>query len=167
MAQQLVQIGFNVQGEQQVSRAFLAFENEVEDMSTPLDRMSDVVLASVRAQFGTEGKSGLGQPWTPLNPDYAEWKLARYGPKPILVRTGGMKGVALNKRQTVTVTKKRMVYEPKGWGGELMSFHQEGAGRLPARKMVILTTAQKRESVDRVFSQWLHEVRVAVRLAGA
>lgn len=163
---ELVGVHFDAQGERQISRAFLALEHEVQDLSDPLDRMADVILASVREQFATEGKSGLGAPWTPLNPEYAAWKHARYGPRPILVRTGGMKGAVLNKPQAVTVTKTRMVYEPKGKGGEIAGYHQTGAGRLPQRKIFALTTAQKREAVDRVFTTWLHEVRAKLKLGG-
>lgn len=164
---QFVHVSFDIHGEQQISRAFLAYEHEVDDLSVPLDRMADVVLASVREQFTTEGLSGLGHPWTPLNPDYQAWKIARYGPRPILVATGSMKGAMLNKPHAVKVTKKRMVYEPKGQRAEIAAYHQAGGGNLPQRKMVALTTAQKREAVDYVFSQWLFEIRQKLKLGGA
>lgn len=161
----LVKVGFAVGSEQQVSRAFLALEHEVADMSTPLDRMADVVLQSVREQFTTQGESGLGHMWTPLTPEYAAWKLVHFGPRPILVASGGSKGAALNKAQAVTVTSTRMIYEPKGKGGEILAWHQTGAGDLPQRKVVALTEAQKRAGVDRVFTEWLHEVRAKVGIA--
>lgn len=155
----LVRISFNVEGDQQVSRAFEATAIEARDMREPLDRMADIILDAVRKQFETQGVSGLGHPWQPLEPAYAAWKLKHYGPRPILVRTGGMKGAALNKRMSVTVTRTRMVYEPKGEGGRRLYWHQVGAGDLPARKVIALTTAQKRLAVDRVFSEWLNALR--------
>lgn len=162
--QQFVQIKFAIQGEQQISRAFLALEHEVADLSTPLDRMADVILDSVREQFDTEGRSGLGFPWSPLSPAYAAWKRAHYGPRPILVRTGGMKGELLNKQQTVSIVGNVMTYEPHGGRAEVAAYHQDGSGHLPQRKIVALTTAQKTLAVDRVFSEWLLEVRTKVGL---
>lgn len=155
----LVRVGFRVVGEQQLSRAFELLDFEAQDMRVPLDRMADEILAAVRLQFGTQGRSGLGEPWDQLSDAYAAWKLAHFGPKPILVRTGGSKGAALNKRQSVRVTRKTMIYEPVGRAAEILGYHQTGNDTLPARPVLKLTTAQKRAAVDRVFAQWVHELR--------
>jgi len=154
----LVRVGFDVAGETQISRALQMTALEAADMSEPLDEMADVILAAVRHQFGTEGRSS-GEPWPALNKRYEAWKLATFGPHPILVRQGGSKGQALNKRQAVTITRTRMVYEPKGRAQRILSWHQRGAGHLPVRKVVNLTAAQKRAAVDRVFSAWLNRLR--------
>lgn len=157
----LVKVSFGLEGDQQISRAFEATAAESEDMTEPLNRMADVILEAVRLQFESEGAAGLGSKWVPLDPDYAAWKLAHYGPHPILVRTGGSKGAALNRRQSVKVTPKRMIWEPTGEPAKILDRHQRGAGHLPARKVLALTTAQKRVAVDRVFSEWLNELRRA------
>jgi hypothetical protein len=159
-----VRVGFNVEGEQQISRAFEATAIEAADLSEPLEEMGDVILGSVREQFGTQGASGLGTQWAPLDPDYAAWKLAHFGPRPILVRQGGMKGAMLNKRTAIKVSPHRLVYQPRN---RYAVHHQRGHDTLPQRKMVALTTAQKRAAVDRVFHGWLVRVRAAAKAAGA
>ena len=157
----LVAVRFDVAGERQVSRAFEAYAHEVLDMSEPLDRMADHILAAVRAQFTTQGASGLGEPWERLDEAYEAWKRAHFGPKPILVRAGGTKGAVLNKRQAVRVTRDRMVYEPKGKAAWIAGLHQGGNAEtgLPERKIVALTEAQKRAAIDREFTSWLNGVR--------
>lgn len=161
----LVRISFDVEGEQQISRAFEALAVETSDMSEPLEEMADLILDYIRLQFESEGASGLGEKWVPLDPDYEARKAVHYPGRPILVRTGGMKGAMLNKAQAVRVTPSRMVYEPKGEGGVRAARHQRGhnAGEdhphLPQRKIIALTTAQKRTAVDRTFSAWLTRVR--------
>lgn len=163
----LTRVRFTVAGEAQISRAFVAYGRELDDMSEPLEEMADVILAAVRGQFDTQGMSGLGVPWARLSPEYEAWKSQAWPGRPILVRSGGSKGAALNRRRSVTVTPHRMVYEPRGRGGEILSYHQAGHeagpghGRLPQRKIVALTTAQKRLAVDRVFSSWLNRQRRA------
>jgi phage gpG-like protein len=158
-----VKVGFAVSGEQQISRAFQVYGEEAQDLSEPLDRMADVIIDAVRAQFDTQGTGGLGHPWTPLSPEYAAWKLARYGPKPILVATGDMKQAMLDKASAVTVTPKRMVYSPVD---EKAGYHQDGTVNMPQRKIVALTDAQKRNAVDRVFSEWLNAIRRQAPLGG-
>ncbi len=155
----LVRIGFDVAGEQQVSRALDLTSDQASDLRVPLGRMADEILAAVRLQYATQGQHGLGARWTPLSDAYAAWKLARFGPKPILVRTGGSKGAALNRKQSVRVTKARMVYEPVGKAAEILGYHQAGTEYMPARPVLKLTTEDKRLAVDRVFSKWLHEVK--------
>jgi phage gpG-like protein len=159
-----VRVGFAVSGEQQISRAFQVYGEEAQDLSEPLDRMADVILDAVEQQFATEGKGGLGHPWTPLSPEYAAWKLARYGPKPILEASGDMKAAMLNKGAAVVVTPKKMVYHPVD---EKAGYHQDGTIHMPQRKILALTDAQKRNAVDRVFSEWLTAIRRTAPLGGA
>lgn len=166
----LVRVGFTVAGEKQISRGFYTYSLAITSLEEPLDRMADELLAAVRLQFATEGVAGLGAKWTPLEASYRAWKEKHWPGRPILVRTGGMKGALLNKKHAVTITPTTLVYEPKGEGGRRASFHQTGHhgehGTLPQRKIVALTTAQKREMVDRNFAVWLHEQMVKAGLQG-
>lgn len=152
----LQKIAFDVQGERQISVAFQAYAHEVEDMSVPLGRSADVILAHVRENFATEGKAGQPAGWAPLSPAYQAWKAKHYPGRPILVRQGGMKGALLNRALSVTVLKQRMLYHPPN---RYAGYHQTGTRHMPARPPVRLTDAAIRQAIDRVFVVWLHEQR--------
>lgn len=152
----LQKIAFDVQGERQISVAFQAYQHEVEDMSVPLGRSADVILAQIRANFATEGAAGQSGGWPPLSPAYAAWKAKRFPGRPILVRHGGMKGALLNRPQAVTVLKQRMLYHP---ANRYAGWHQTGTRHMPARPPVRMTDASIRAAIDRVFVVWLHEQR--------
>lgn len=160
----LVRVGFDVEGQRQINRALELTEAQAADLSEPLGEMADVIIQAVREQFATEGAAGRGHRWKPLSDPYARWKQRHWPGRPILVRTGGMKGAMLNRQTAVTITPHRMIYEPKS---KIAGYHQRGAtwvvlsqdgpdlATLPAREMIALTMEQKRQAVDRVFTRWV------------
>lgn len=154
----MVKISFDVAGERQVSRAFELTAAEAQDMSEPLARVGELLLEHIGIQFATEGGEGMTGHWMPLTPVYRAWKEAHFPGAPILVRTGAMRAAALDPTD-VDVSPRRMVYEIPGQPGEIAFFHQIGAGHLPARPIVSLTMADKREMVDRTFSEWINAIR--------
>lgn len=152
----LARFRIDVNGDVQLSRAFLATDAELADMSEPLGRIGRDLIVEVGEQFRTEGKQG-GTPWKPLNTAYERWKAenAPGGPGlPMLVFSGAMRGAALSPF-AVRVTDRRMVYEIDD---EKAIWHQEGRGRLPARRIVALNQ-QFRRSVEREFAEWLNAIR--------
>lgn len=84
----------------------------------------------MRDQWSTSGAAG-GEPWAPLSPAYAAWK-ARHRPgRGILYFDGDLRGAASRPGrdagpQTLTLTIRD---EKAGW-------HQEGTGRMPARRII-------------------------------
>src|SRR5581483_518450 len=120
-----VKLRFQVAGEVQVSRAFEASADQVQDMRDPLGRVGRSILATVHEQFRTEGGYG-GQRWKPLNRDYAAWKESQVGPEPILVFSGLMRSTLISGA-AITVLPKRLVYEPRGPHAEIATYHQGGA----------------------------------------
>ena len=152
----LQRIDFTIEGENQVSRAFEIEKHLAADMSEPLSRMADVILDRVNEQFATEGAHGEAGGWRPLSPEYAAWKARHFPGQPILVRTGKMKNVLLDKSSAVTITNKAMVYYPLS---EYAGYHQRGTEKMPARKPVNLTMSDRKEVLDRVFTKWLNEVK--------
>lgn len=154
----LARFRIDVHGDVQLSRAFEATAEELEDMSEPLARIGRDLRREVGEQFLTEGAHG-GSPWQPLDRAYSEWKdqHAPGGPGlPILVFSGDMRAAALSE-DSVHVTEQRMVYEIDD---EKAIWHQEGAGSLPARRIVELNLAFRR-GVERTFAEWLNAVRRA------
>ena len=152
----LKRVSFRVEGEGQIERAFELEAKMAEDMSVPLSRMADVILQKVNEQFTTEGAHSEAGGWKPLSPEYAAWKAKHYPGAPILVRTGKMKELLLDKTSAVTVEKQRMIYHPRS---EYAGYHQRGTSKMPARKPVNLTMADRKAALNTVFTEWVNEMK--------
>lgn len=102
----------------------------------------NVVAASTRLQFDTQGLSG-GTPWEPLTPAYAAWKLAHVGPRPILVLYGGMRaGLTGRPMDIERYYPRHAIY---GSDDEKVGFHQFGTQYMPARPPLVVTTLMNNE----------------------
>lgn len=154
-----VAMRFNVAGETAYSRAFEAMADEARDLSDPLRSIGQSIISGVSEQFRTEGESGSGQRWHPLNPDYEAWKEQQVGPEPILVFHGTMRAAMISPG-AIEVSPHRLVYDPHA--PEYAIYHQRGTledgGHLPKRKIVDIPMQQRR-SWDRIFSSWLGDLR--------
>jgi hypothetical protein len=92
--------------------------------------------------FETEGAFG-GTPWTPLDRRYAALKATVFPGKPILQAAGGIRRAASNptvaagpRSLTLTIDDSGEEHGVLRTRGPVLQFHQEGAGRLPARPLV-------------------------------
>lgn len=148
----------DVLGDVQLSRAFELMAHEAQDLSEPLRQVGEALVSAVGEQFRSEGAHGLGHRWHPLSPAYAAWKRenAPAGPAaPILVFSGDMRSALLD-RAAVTVTPRRMVYEPDA--PDYAVVHQQGEGHMPQRKIVALAMSDRR-GFERIFANWLNGLR--------
>jgi hypothetical protein len=160
-----VRVSFDVAGAQQYERAFEMMEAETRDLTDPLREVGDSVRAQVGHQFDTQGMAGLGSRWLPLSPEYQAWKAEHYPETAhlILIRTYAMREAAQSER-AVTVTPNRMVYEIKGRDAEgkdigaRARWHHLGSGDNPRRPIVEIPSATRRDW-DRIFHEWLNEIR--------
>lgn len=155
-----MQLKIDVAGEAQVSRAFAVYGKEADDLREPLSDIADELREAIGEQFRTEGTRG-GSKWKALSPSYRRWKEANYPGRPMLVRTGDMRSAMLD-RLAFHVNRKRMLYAPNvpltDDGEQYALIHQQGRGQMPRRKMVNLTTADKRQ-FERIFAHWLTYIR--------
>lgn len=149
----LQRVTFGFAGEKQLSRAFEVLADDARDLTDPLRETHEHLRQVIGEQFQTEGRHG-GSRWQDLSPAYARAKEDLYGGRPILVATGDMRAAWL-ARQPLELTARRLVMGPKaGSPEEAKSLgHQTGARRLPQRKIVNLTTADKRQ-IDRIFVEY-------------
>lgn len=155
-----VNVNLDVVGEKQWSRGFELMAREAADISEPLRHVGRLIVESVGQQFMTEGAHGLGGRWQPLSPEYERWKEENFPGRPLLVRTGAMRRTVLDPG-SLTVTARRLVYEPRGEHDDLAYYHQVGAGALPdmpPRKLVALPESVRR-SMDRAFHEWVVGLR--------
>lgn len=76
--------------------------------------------------------------WRALSPEYASWKLSKYGVRPILVLTGAMReSLRLGGRGNILrATKTRGTF---GSSDRKVRFHQEGTRRMPRRQVIFIT----------------------------
>ncbi|MCA1572769.1 MAG: hypothetical protein LC798_21245, partial [Chloroflexi bacterium] len=156
----LQRITLTIAGERQLDRGFDVLADDARDLREPLERTHEHLRDVIGEQFLTEG-GHAGSRWAQLSPAYAAAKAERYGDgMPILVATGDMRAAFLARRP-LELTSRRLVMGPApgqtNVEGEVIEDyalrHQQGGGRTPQRKIVNLTTGDKR-SVDRIFAEY-------------
>lgn len=152
-----MRVDFSVVGDTQYSRAFQTMAGEADDLSEPLAKVGVSLIGSVHEQFRTEGSHGLGAKWKPLSPAYAMWKRQQVGEQPIMVFSGKLRSAMISP-DSVAITPRRLVYEPKDPGYGIR--HQLGTAddRPPQRKLVALPLTVRRDW-DRYFVSWLNDLR--------
>lgn len=150
--------------EKQYVRAFEAYEHEIDDLRDPLGDVADHLRDVVQQQFATEGAHGLGAGWVQLNPGYEAWKREHYPGAPMLVRTGAMREAFLvhGTRELTTDTLRWGITDQRDDEGDLIrdraAAHQTGRGVVPQRKIVALSSMDRRQ-IDRIFVEWLNGLR--------
>jgi phage gpG-like protein len=114
-----------------------AFERAGAELAKPgkhiFPRIIPVLQNAVRMQFATQGSGPTG-PWKPLSSKYQAWKEVHYPGRPILVRSGKLRGALTGPHHGNAlreVTDDVLTYGTKGVG--YASHHQVGADSLPAR----------------------------------
>ncbi len=107
------------------------------DMQAVFDRYGEYIVDEhIPRQFRARGTP---QGWAPLSPAYARWKATHYPGMPLLERTQRMKkgfrweAKPRSLRIINRVTAGQSVRIPR-W-----RFHQDGTGKMPARKMLQIT----------------------------
>lgn len=94
-------------------------------------------------QFNTQGARS-GDTWQPLSASYEKWKAVKFHGQPILRATDGMfkslteDGAA---NAIADVGARGLTY---GTSDTKASYHQRGGGRLPQRKVLAVTDADRR-----------------------
>lgn len=165
MAQQgTFKLRFSIDGDVPYSRAFTLYAHEAADLSDPLSDIADDLIKQIGQQFLSEGAYGLGERWHPLSPAYAAWKEQHFPGRPLLVRTGAMRALMLDRERTVRVFKDRLLYLVEGIDAEGHDigarawWHQTGAGHNPTRKIVAIPSAGRR-GWDRILHEWIIGLR--------
>jgi hypothetical protein len=150
----LTRLTMTIAGETQLARGFDILADDARDLSEPLAMTHQYLRQVVGEQFQSEGAHG-GSRWRELDPDYAREKAAEYGDGlPILVATGDMRAAWL-AMQPLELTSHRLVMGPRAGSEEELKSeaHQLGTGRSPQRKIVNLTTMDRR-GIDRIFAEF-------------
>lgn len=152
-----VRLSFSFYGDQQVDRTLERFSDAVEDARPAWDAMADRFAAAERRQFATEGRAASGG-WAPLSPRYAAWKARRYPGKTILRRSDDLWRSLTQRPLGVEVIEPR--FAMFGSAVPYGAYHQHGSGRLPRRRPVEFTEAERREWV-KILQRWIVTGRVS------
>lgn len=132
---------FEVQGEKQVRVGISRVMRSVSDLRPLWDLFRGEFTVYERAQFATQGGAGRSGRWRPLSPAYAARKRRIYGEQPILVASGRLRQ-SLTEGPEVFDARPRML--TIGSSVEYGAYHQAGAGRLPQRKPIDVSTVQEK-----------------------
>lgn len=142
-----MRLRLEVEGEVQIDRTLLRFEEALEDLRPVWEVLADRFAAGERRQFASEGAYGSGG-WAPLSPRYAAWKAKHYPGKPILRRTDELYNSLTRRPFGIEVLTDKSI--TVGSGLDRGRYHQAGGPHLPQRRPVELPESERREWVRRV-----------------
>lgn len=130
----------NILGTQQVSRALSRYAEGIKDFTPAWSRIHQDFVQVEEQQFETQGARG-GTPWAPLSPAYAAWKQKYFPGLPILQLTRSMwSQFAVGTGMLLEIKPLSLHMRPTL---DYPIFHQRGTKRMPARRVVQLTEADK------------------------
>lgn len=124
-------------------KALRAIKALLADLRPAYRTIIEYLRKATERQFSSEG-SRSGDPWQPLSRAYAEWKAIAYPGKPILRATDAMFKSLVGKT-TDSVERITKTYLTYGTRRKYARYHQKGGGRLPKRKILAVTDADRRE----------------------
>ncbi len=134
---------YEVAGDVQLDRALSRYGDALKDLRPAFQEIAESFKQIEAKQFASEG--GVGSVgWAPLSANYALWKGMHYPGKKILELSGALLA-------SVTGAGPGYIEEIKKDSLKLGTklpwsyWHQKATGRMPARPVIQLTEANKRE----------------------
>ena len=102
-----MRLTLEVDGKVEFDRAFASARGHLEDLRPVWPAVERAFQKVEEEQFKSEGAKGRSGKWKPLTRKYAEWKLKKYGDKPILQRTEALyKAMTSNTGDTIVIREK-------------------------------------------------------------
>lgn len=132
--------------ETQFARTFSRWADQIDDLQPAFEQITQSFYEGEERQFASQGAAGSGG-WKPLSSAYKKWKDRRYPGRPLLVMTGALRDALTSKSgpgAVYVIERKRLTM---GTDLEVAQYHQKGSSRMPARKPIQLTDAQKNQWV--------------------
>lgn len=146
----LVKIRFEVANEVQLSRAFETGIAQFLSMEQPFNEMADDFFQSMVGTFAAEGAFEDRMRWQDLSPAYAMWKARHFPGRKILELMGRLRDSLTIKGGPDNVFNITPNSLTVGTVVPYAIYHQIGTSKMPMRKIIELTDAQK--------SRWKHIV---------
>jgi len=123
-------------------------DRRLRDMRPVWGEIHSIFIAFMRQQFKSEG-TYAGDRWRPLNPQYAAYKMRRYGRQRILHASGRLEESFTSANARDHVYRNGPSFMEAGSRVEYAKAHQYGypARNLPARPMIAKFTRAEGERV--------------------
>jgi hypothetical protein len=165
-----MELSFEIQGGQKLSRVFPVARAEIDDLTEPMKDSADLVLQTNEETFSREGPG-----WAHLarSTVLQRERLGYPGEHPILVRSGRLmrsltqKGAEGNIYEygTQHMRAGSVLKVPGGWN--LAMLHQEGTDRMPARRILGLNIGNLRRNLSRTWEMWLYHIPAEIERRAA
>lgn len=141
---------FGVLGDTQVKRTLADYAEAAEDMSPLWEKLATSFQGIERRAFHSQGATSAGG-WAALSPAYAAWKARAYPGKTILRRTDALYRSLTERPFGVEVIEPHLMRlgtdVKSDTGFDYPRAHQQGTARMPRRRPVVLTEADRRNWV--------------------
>ena len=134
-----MQLTFEVLGDRQIARKLERFGERAQDMTPLFRQLVNDFYSIERDQFRSEGSSGSGG-WAPLRPATVA---ARGNAHPILTDTGDLRASLTRPSAKGAVSEIGPDGFFVGTDIDYAHFHQRGTSRMPRRRPVELTGADR------------------------
>lgn len=153
----LVRIRFEIANEVQFSRAFETGVAKFLHLEIPFGTMADDFFQSMSNVFAAEGAFEERGKWAALSPAYAKWKARHFPGRKILELNGRLKNSLIMKGGPDNVLEITPDTLTVGTRVPYAIYHQTGTPKMPQRKIIELTSAQKLRWVH-VMHEYMKEV---------
>lgn len=130
-----VRIHFSIDGVEAINGVLSRLELNAKDMRPAWDDIANDFQALMQRQFQSEG-SALGNRWASLSPAYKREKERNFPGRKILERSGMLEKTLTNQPFGIDVREPSSMI--LGTAEQTGRWHQDGAGRLPKREIIIL-----------------------------
>jgi len=120
-----------------VRKRFAAMTRRSQDFRPVFRWVMQELQKAHRQNFRSQGASS-GFPWSPLDPQYASWKLENYGAKGILVREGDLENSLTMNSGRGAVRDVGLRTAEFGTRIPYAKFHQTGTTNMAQRKPVFV-----------------------------
>lgn len=124
-------------GPANIGRAFSVITDKAKDLQPAFKIIAQVIRDQIADEIFSEGQGT----WEPLNPEYAERKLIRWGPSPMLVASGEMLDSLTLEGGVNNVTVIQSDRMRVGSNDPKLRFHQSQTARtiIPRRAPINIT----------------------------
>jgi phage gpG-like protein len=131
-------IHFEVQGDEELVRAFGLMASRVDDWRPFWPDIAAVFYVGEAARFDSQGYGS----WRQLSDGYRKWKSKNYPGEGILSLTGDLRRSLTNRFSPATVYEDEPRQLTLGTIVHYAKYHQYGTSRMPARPPIDITQEQ-------------------------
>lgn len=133
-----------IEGAERWQRRLQNVEGRLEDFRPLGEQLEPVIYGRFGRWLSAEGEGT----WQPLSPGYAAWKAKKYPGRRIMVQTGALAESLTDRNGQFSV--RRVDRRGGEWGTRVpyAQFHDKGTKRAPKRRIIIITTAFRKDIVD-------------------